>query len=142
MSEMIVNKLTGKTSAGSIDIVSEGGNATMQLQQGLAKSFMNHFEGTSINDSFNCTSLTDNGTGYYNHAFVNNHGNKNYAMTGSIVGDNSTQTTAYTYSWVCGASSAGNSIHNTTTIRYSCLHWQGNLYDHQMVQIVTTGDLA
>ena len=37
MSEMIVNKLTGKTSAGDIDVVSEGGGATMQLQQGLTK---------------------------------------------------------------------------------------------------------
>ena len=53
MSEMIVNKLTGKTSAGDIDVVSEGGNATMQLQQGLAKAWVN-FVGTgtvSINNS-------------------------------------------------------------------------------------------
>jgi hypothetical protein len=142
MSEIKVDTLTGKTSAGDITVTSEGGAATFQMQQGLAKSFMNHFEGTSINDSFNCTSLTDNGTGYYNHAFVNSHGNKNYAMAGSIVGDSSTQTTGYTYSFICGAASAGNSIHSTTTIRYSCLHYSGTLYDQQMVQIVTTGDLA
>ena len=37
MSEIITNKLTGKTAAGDVDITSEGGAVTMQLQQGLAK---------------------------------------------------------------------------------------------------------
>ena len=37
MSEIKVDTLTGKTSAGDITVTSEGGAATMQLQQGLAK---------------------------------------------------------------------------------------------------------
>ena len=142
MSEIKVDDLTGKTSAGDITVTSEGGAATMQLQQGLAKSWINHFEGTSVNDSLNCTSLTDNGTGYYNHSFVNAHANKYYAATASIIGDGSTQTQSNTYSFVGGAASAGNSVHSTTTVRYTMLHHSGLVVDQQMVQIVTTGDLA
>ncbi len=37
MSTVIADNLTGKTSAGDITVTSEGGAATMQLQQGLAK---------------------------------------------------------------------------------------------------------
>jgi hypothetical protein len=142
MSEIKVDTLTGKTSAGDITVTSEGGAATMQLQQGLAKSWINHFEGTSVNDSLNCTSLVDNGTGYYNHSFVNAHANKYYAATASVIGDGSTQTQANTYSFVGGASSAANSVHSTATVRYTVIHYSGTIVDQQMVQIVTTGDLA
>ena len=121
---------------------SEGGAATTNVVQGLAKSWINHFEGTSVNDSFGCTSLVDNGTGYYNHSFVNAHANKYYAATASIIGDGSTQTTAETYSFVGGSASAANSVHSTTTVRYTILHHSGLIVDQQMVQIVTTGDLA
>jgi len=81
MSEMIVNKLTGKTSAGDIDVVSEGGNVTMQLQQGLAKAWVN-FVGTgtvSINNSLNVASLTDNGTGDYSVSFSSSMANTNWS---------------------------------------------------------------
>ena len=37
MSEIKVDTLTGKTSAGDITVTSEGGAATQSLQQGLAK---------------------------------------------------------------------------------------------------------
>ena len=37
MSTVITDNLTGKTSAGDVTITSEGGSATMQLQQGVAK---------------------------------------------------------------------------------------------------------
>jgi hypothetical protein len=45
MSTILVDNLTGKTSAGDITVTSEGGAATMQLQQGLAKAWVN-FNGT------------------------------------------------------------------------------------------------
>jgi hypothetical protein len=137
-----VDELRGIVSAGDITVTSEGGAATQSLQQGLAKSWINHFEGTSVNDSLNCTSLTDNGTGYHNHSFVNAHTNKYYAATASVIGDSSTQTQGNTYSFVGGAASAGNSVHSTATVRYSLVHHAGTINDQQMVQIVTTGDLA
>ena len=141
-SELRVDNLKGSTTGGSINVLGEGTSATTNLQQGLAKSWINHSEGTSISDSFNCTSLTDHGTGRHSHSFVNDHGNKNYAASGSIIGDSSTQTTAYTYSFIGGANSTSDSVHSTSTIRYTLLHYSGNEYDHQMTQMITVGDLA
>ena len=62
-----VDEMQGVTSAGDITITSEGGSATQSLQQGLAKSWVN-FNGTgtiAARDSFNHSSLTDRGTGFY-----------------------------------------------------------------------------
>ena len=53
----------------------------MQLQQGLAKSWCN-FAGSagsvSFSDSFNKSSITDDGTGQFTTAFTNNMGNATY----------------------------------------------------------------
>ena len=73
MSEVKTNKLTGTTSAGDIDVTSEGGAVTFQLQQGLAKTWVN-FSGSgtiATRTSFNVSSLTDNGTGDYTVNFSN-----------------------------------------------------------------------
>ena len=62
-----VDALTGVTTAGSISVTGEGNSTTTNLQQGLAKAWVN-FNGTSTiaaRDSFNHSSLTDNGTGDY-----------------------------------------------------------------------------
>ena len=81
MSEVKTNKLTGTTSAGDIDVTSEGGAVTFQLQQGLCKSW-GHFDGTAatptFEDSFNKSSITDGGSGDYHTAFTNNMSNANY----------------------------------------------------------------
>ena len=54
MSEILVNKLTGTSTAGSILVTSEGGAATMQLQQGLEKTWAYFIATmTSIGDSLN-----------------------------------------------------------------------------------------
>ena len=77
-----VDEMQGVTSAGDITITSEGGSATMQLQQGVVKNFL-HFDGTgpaAIRDSFNCASLTDAGTGTYDNNFTNNFSNNDYCM--------------------------------------------------------------
>ena len=74
MSEIKVDDLTGKTTAGDITVTSEGGAATMQLQQGLAKFWITH-DGTGTPtaiDSFNVGSIIDVGQGNYKYNFVNN----------------------------------------------------------------------
>ena len=60
-----VDTLTGVATAGSIAVTGEGNSTTTNLQQGLAKAWVN-FNGTGTiasRDSFNLSSLTDNGTG-------------------------------------------------------------------------------
>ena len=81
MSEIKVDTLTGKTSAGDVTITSEGGAVTMQLQQGVAKNWIN-FTGTSTvttNDSLNASSVTDSGTGLYIPSITNAMSNANYS---------------------------------------------------------------
>jgi len=81
MSTVITDKLTGKTSAGDVTITSEGGSATMQLQQGVAKSWVNYdCASTTPRDSFNVASLSDNGTGYFTTTFTNNMNNDDYSI--------------------------------------------------------------
>ena len=69
MSEIKVDNLTGKTSAGDITVTSEGGAATMQLQQGLAKAWDNNNTGSggslTSTDSLNISSRTDVATGRF-----------------------------------------------------------------------------
>ena len=83
-----VDDLRGNTSAGDITITSEGGSATMQLQQGLAKAWTNINGGSGtpvVRDSFNNSSLTDNGTGDYTLALTSSMNNADYSLqtTGS-----------------------------------------------------------
>lgn len=83
-----VDDLRGNTSAGDITITSEGGSATMQLQQGVTKQWtnINGNSGTpSVRESFNNSSLTDNGTGDYTLALSSSMDNVNYSLqaTGS-----------------------------------------------------------
>ena len=100
MSEILVNKLTGTSTAGNITVTSEGGAATMQLQQSLVKFWIQASLSTmSYNDSFNASSATDTATGQMTSAFTNNFSNAYYSITGaSNNGDagvyNGTQTTS------------------------------------------------
>ena len=64
------------------------GTATTSLQQGLAKNWTNVDGGSGtpvIRDSFNHSTLTDNGTGDYTLALSNSMGNVDYSLqaTGS-----------------------------------------------------------
>jgi len=82
-SELKVDKFTGVTTAGSIDVVGEGNSTTTNLQQGLGKAWI-RFNGTgtvAINDSFNMASLTDLDTGYYQTNYTNNFNSANTSIT-------------------------------------------------------------
>jgi len=90
-SQLKVDTLTGVTTAGSIDVTGEGNSTTTNLQQGLCKVWVN-FNGTSTiaaRDSFNMTSLTDNGTGDYTTTFANDFSNANYVFLGNSMSENS-----------------------------------------------------
>ena len=82
MSEIITNKLTGKTAAGNVTITSEGGSATMQLQQGVAKVWTLDEtladNSTLAESTFNVSSTTDNGTGDLHISFTNSFSTNNY----------------------------------------------------------------
>ena len=82
MSTILVNTLTGTTTAGSIAVTGEGNSTTTNWQQGLCKAwaFVNGSDG-SLRDSFNYSSVTDNaGSGDYSYGFTNDMGNANYSI--------------------------------------------------------------
>ena len=65
-SELKVDKFTGVTTAGSIDVTGEGNSTTTNLQSGLAKSWLFFNQGgPTVNASFNVASVTDTSAGLY-----------------------------------------------------------------------------
>ena len=80
MSTVKVNTLTGVSTAGSISVTGEGNSTTTNLQQGLAKQWV-RFSGTSMSvaDSFNTSSVTDNGTGDYSPVLTSSMSSENYS---------------------------------------------------------------
>ena len=79
-SELKVDKFTGVTTAGSIDVTGEGNSTTTNLQQGLCKMWA-RLDGTGtigLDDSFNVSGTTDVGTGNYTFTFSNNMNNSNF----------------------------------------------------------------
>ncbi len=80
-SKLVLDNLAGRTTAGSISVVAEGNGTTTNLQQGLCKFFTRTVAaGTSTNDSFNQSTLTDTATGKQDFVFTNNMASVNYAV--------------------------------------------------------------
>ena len=96
MSEILVNKLTGKTTAGDITVTD--GAATFNMLPALNKMFIS-FDGTAntIFASLNVVSVTDNGTGTYTYNFSNNfNAAEEYSSAMSVVLQSSTSMGSYT----------------------------------------------
>ena len=85
MSTVLLNTLTGKTSAGSIVVTGEGGSTTTNMQQGLVKVWVDGTDAAVLSDSFNLSSGTDNGTGDYTYTITNDMASVNYCVpTGGL----------------------------------------------------------
>ena len=88
MSEIRVDKISGKTSANAVTVTGENGSTQTSLQQGLAKAW-NNFNGTgtvAIRESFNVSSLTDTATAEQSSNLTNSMSNANYAGGGMSSG--------------------------------------------------------
>ena len=94
-----VDELQGITAAGDITITSEGGAATMQLQQGLAKASFcmnihasNTYHGVAAgsisSQTFNISSGTDAGTGLIRGSLTNAMGSLQYVWTEGCLASN------------------------------------------------------
>ena len=131
-----VDDLRGNTAAGDITITSEGGAATMQLQQGVAKAWVNlDGSGTvTLLDSFNIASVGDNGTGDFTFNFSNNMSNTTYCPVADV------QSTVLTYSL------KNTGIHTLTTSSERHTFGSGasetGKQDLAMNTVLFAGDLA
>jgi hypothetical protein len=85
MSEIKTDKLTGVGTAGVIVVTGEGNSTTTNLQQGLAKAWVQGTSAAVLSDSHNIASGTDNGTGDYTYAFTSNMQNANYGITTGVL---------------------------------------------------------
>ena len=81
-SEIAIDKLKGVSSASSISVVAEGGTNTTNLQQGLIKAWWTYDQAsTTLEDSYNIASLTDNGTGNHTGTYTVAMAATTYAVT-------------------------------------------------------------
>ena len=80
------NNTTSMTvdSSGQVTIRGEGSATTTNLQQGLCKMWCQYDgSGTAeLDDSFNCSGITDNATGDFTLAIANDMSNDDYAVSG------------------------------------------------------------
>ena len=134
MSTILVNTLTGTSTAGSIAVTGEGNSTTTNLQQGLAKSWAN-FNGTgtiALTDSFNVASLSDEGTGEYETNFTNSMNNGNFAI--HVTSDANSSNDGFNRT-------AGGS--NNTTAKGHARHYEaGSITDTSLMITTVHGDLA
>ena len=80
-SQLKVDTLTGVTTAGSIVVTGEGNSTTTNLQQGLCKQWIKFSSvDHSTADSFNTTSITDNGTADSTVTIANDMASANYSI--------------------------------------------------------------
>jgi len=104
MSTVLLNTLTGKTSAGSIVVTGEGGSTTTNMQQGLAKCWADYSgAGTTYNDSFNTSSATDNGTGDYAIGVGNDMSSTNFSVAANCLNTSDQNTDCYVHGQTASA---------------------------------------
>tara|TARA_R100001163_G_C4991074_1_gene143651 strand:+ start:396 stop:797 length:402 start_codon:yes stop_codon:yes gene_type:complete len=131
-SQLKVDTLTGVTTAGSISVTGEGNSTTTNLQQGLSKGWIN-FNGSStvaIRDSFNVSSLDDDGTGTYGINVSNSFGSADHCPT-------STNDAVGNYS-----ASEINTVATTGVDALRCFNIGGSGIDSTLVYVSLHGDLA
>ena len=80
-SQLKVDKFTGVTTAGSILVTGEGNSTTTNLQQGLNKVWFTLGVDAVQDDSFNCSSVDDDGSGDYGIHFTNDFNNALYSSS-------------------------------------------------------------
>ena len=142
MSTLLLNTLTGKTSAGSIVVTGEGGSTTTNMQQGLAKARGQHAAGTLQSGSLNHSSITDNAVGNFTHNFTNSFSNILYSHVGSATANFGSSSAIWTYMRIDGAST------DTTTGSIKCASSYVNAtnnrtdLDFAFVDLLCFGDLA
>ena len=84
-SKVEVDGLAGAGSAGVMTVVGEGGSTTTSLQQGLIKMWAHTTQASTyvLDDSFNVSSIADEGTGRTSFYIANDMANGNYSIGGT-----------------------------------------------------------
>ena len=146
-SQLNVDTIVDKAGSGGTNVkiantsvtVSEGGSATTNTVQGLAKSWC-HLTGSgtpSAADSLNVGSITDTASGRFTVNFSTNFGNANYAGLNGMAGNDGTTGTGR--SQVCDATPT------TSAFAFRNLQCDGNAdteNDDTNIPVAFLGDLS
>ena len=138
-SQLNVDTIVDKAGSGGTNVkvgntstyVADGGSATQNLVQGLAKAWMdlNGVGTIAVNDSLNIASVTDSGTGRYDPFFTNSMNTANYS---SALGTNGGHILT-----------ENHAVHETGKFYLSCGNTTfGSFADHEGVHVQINGDLA
>ena len=121
------------SNAGQVTIQGEG-TATTNLQQGLAKAWVNYdCSGTaSIRDNLNVTGLTDLGTGYMTISLTNSMNNDDYVRL-ATAGENAN---------TGGNRVVGLRLPSTSSFNMISQNTSGSSSDTQDTCVAVLGDLA
>jgi len=133
MATLKTNTLTGTSTAGSIAVTGEGNSTTTNLQQGLAKSWI-QIDGTGTmenKDSHNVSGITDNGTGDYSKTMTSAMNSINYAAQTDSRLENS-----------CVTTTISDTVPTTTVVRGLTYNTSNSQVDTSYYTIVSHGDLA
>ena len=131
--------------AGIMTVLSEGRAVTTSVQQGLIKTWIN-FNGQSTiatRDTFNITSITDNGQGDYTVTIANDMGNANYCATMGNTGYDGGQDTRFMTTFKA-ASSNDWSTYVAGSFRLQTKDNGNNTTkeDASLITVSVSGDLA
>ena len=122
---------------GIMTVLSEGRAVTTSVQQGLAKQWLNWDGATTIADSFNTTSATDNASGDTTITIANDMASINFAVSALSKSNDNAGVRMATMQFPANqtAIAAG-------TYRMHCLYTNTDLRDAEMQTASVLGDLA
>ena len=148
MSRVVVNEIQAKvgndvtfnSNIANPTTVKGEGTATTNLQQGLAKSWINYTQnGDTIRDSLNVSSVSDNSTSEFTVVMTNVMANINYSTHGSMA-PNFGVATGYGMSMYQDGSA--ESVPTTASYFIRTVGSNGSGYDSKYNMISVHGDLA
>ena len=137
-SEIAIDKLKGVTAAGSMLVVGEGGTNTTNLQQGLCKQWANWDGATTVADSFNTTSATDNASGDSTMTIATAMVSINFTVGGLSKSNDNGGVRLAAMQFPANATA----IPSTTTYRIHTQYENAGLRDAELQTVHIFGDLA
>ena len=133
--------LTTEALSGEMDnsstIKSEGGAVTTNIAQGLAKAFCTTDGDTTINDSFNISSATDDGSGDNSFVVTNHMGNSTFCVSGLAKSDDNDGRRMAAMMFAANATSMASHF-----ARVHCNYDNTNAREPEYICVVFHGDLA
>ena len=123
------------TSVLNVDTIADkAGTGPVALTKQLALKAFSNFDQATINDSFNTSSMTDNGAGDYQINYTNSMSNANYGISSLGVHDAGSYTRIATYDHDAPATTSNFTLNMQDT--------NGNQGAAEPCNILIAGDLA